>query len=117
MAIEHAKSGQIVDLRPLGSELSRAKTTALVKSESFEAIRLIVRAGTEISSHQVSGNITLHCLEGRVLIGLIESALELSAGQWIYLDGGARHSVRGIEDSSLLLTILFDKLYQKDVNQ
>ena len=30
--------------------------------------------------------------------------LELSAGQWVYLDAAARH----IEDSCLLLTILFD---------
>ena len=50
----------------------------------------------------------LHCLEGRVKLGLTESALELSAHQWIYLEGGTIHSVTGIEESSLLLTILLD---------
>jgi hypothetical protein len=35
--------------------------------------------------------------------------LELACGQWIYLDGGERHSIKGIEDSSLLLTILLDR--------
>jgi quercetin dioxygenase-like cupin family protein len=49
----------------------------------------------------------LHCLEGRVVLGLADGSLELSAGQWIYLDGGAEHSVKGLEDSSLVLTILF----------
>jgi quercetin dioxygenase-like cupin family protein len=108
MAVHHAKSGEVVDLQPLGNKLRSARTTAIVKSESFEAVRLIVRAGMKIPAHQVSGNITLHCLEGRVLLGLAESRLELSAGQWVYLDGGTKHSVKGIEESSLLLTILFD---------
>ena len=50
----------------------------------------------------------LHCLEGRVRLGLTDSVLELVAHQWIYLEGGTIHSVTGIEESSLLLTILFD---------
>jgi hypothetical protein len=33
----------------------------------------------------------------------------LAPGQWIYLDGGEKHAVVGVEDSSLLLTILFDR--------
>jgi quercetin dioxygenase-like cupin family protein len=49
----------------------------------------------------------LHCLEGRVRLGLPYAQPELAAGEWIYLDGGTMHSVTGIEDSSLLLTILF----------
>lgn len=103
MAVQHAKPGEVVDLQPLGQGLCDARTTAIVKADAFEAVRLVVRAGREIAPHQVSGNITLHCLEGRVLLGLPESMLELSAGQWIYLDGGVRHSLKGIEDSSLLL--------------
>ena len=109
MAVHHARAGEIVDLRPLGAELKRARTTAIVKSEMFEAIRLILHAGTDIAAHSVPGAIMLHCLEGHVLLGLTDSTLELSAGEWVYLDGGARHSVKGIEDSTLLLTILFER--------
>jgi quercetin dioxygenase-like cupin family protein len=109
MAVYHAKAGEIVDLQPLGEALKDARTTAIVKSETFEAVRLVVHAGANIAPHQVPGPITLHCLEGRVLLGLTKSTLELSAGQWIYLDGGERHSLKGLEDSSLLLTILFDR--------
>jgi quercetin dioxygenase-like cupin family protein len=109
MAMHHAKPGEIVSLRPLGSALTTTKTTALVKSDTFEAVRLVVLAGTEIPAHQVSGRITLHCLEGRVLLGLDDESVELAAGDWIFLDGGKRHSVKGVEDSSLLLTILFDR--------
>ncbi|HVZ04023.1 cupin domain-containing protein [Hyphomicrobium sp.] len=109
MAINHAKSGEVVDLGPLGENLQNAKTTALVKSDAFEAVRLVVPAGKDIPSHSVSGPITLHCLEGRVVIGLQTTTLELSAGQWIYLNGGESHSLRGVEDASLLLTIIFPR--------
>lgn len=84
-----------------------ATTKALVKSKTFEAVRLIVKAGNKIAEHKVSGPITLQCLEGQVHIGLADSTLHLSAGEWIYLDGNTSHSVIGVEDSSLLLTILF----------
>lgn len=108
MALHHAKPGEVVDLQPLGPKLKETKSAAIIKSDHFEAIRLIVHAGSEIPAHEVSGNITLHCLEGRVEIGLDESTIELKVDDWVYLDGGESHSVKGIEDSSLLLTILLD---------
>lgn len=108
MALHHAKPGEVVYLGPLGPKLKDTKTVAIIKSDRFEAIRLIVRAGTEIPSHEVPGNITLHCLEGRVMLRLAQSTITLNAGEWIYLDRSEAHSVKGIKDSSLLLTILFD---------
>jgi len=108
MALKHAKAGEVVDLRPLGDKLKDSKAAAIIKTETFEAIRLVVLAGREIPSHEVSGNIILHCLEGRVSLGLEQSTIELDAGEWVYLDSGEPHSVKGIEDSSLLLTILFN---------
>ena len=106
MALKHARAGEVVDLSPLGEGLREARTEAVVKSKSFEAVRLVVHAGRVIPTHQVPGQITLHCLEGRVEIGLDHSSLELGPNEWVYLDGGEPHAVRGIEDSSLLLTIL-----------
>lgn len=50
----------------------------------------------------------LHCIEGRVGLGLVDASVELGTGHWLYLEGDEPHSVRGIEDASLLLTILFD---------
>lgn len=107
MALHHAKPGEVIDLRPLGTTLREAKSTAVIKSDHFEAIRLIVPAGAEIPPHDVAGNITLHCLEGCVELGLNDSPITLKANEWVYLNGGEPHSVKGIEDSSLLLTIFF----------
>ena len=108
MSLKHAQPCEIVDLRPLGNNLAEAKTSAIVRTPSFEAIRLVVPAGTEIPTHKVSGRIMLHCIEGRVELGLPNGVAELAAGDWLYLDGDEPHSVLGVKDASLLLTILFD---------
>jgi quercetin dioxygenase-like cupin family protein len=108
MSLHHARAGEIVDLRPLGPALKGAKSSAIVKSERFEAIRMVVRAGETVPPNKVAGNITLHCLEGRVRFSLERTVLELGAGEWVYLDRGEIHSVEGMEDASLLLTILFE---------
>jgi quercetin dioxygenase-like cupin family protein len=36
-------------------------------------------------------------------------AIELEQGEWLYLDRGAPHAVHAHEDSSVLLTIFFDR--------
>lgn len=108
MALHHVAAGEPVDLRPLGAELAGSKTQALVKSDRFEAVRLVISAGTQIPTHAVAGQITLHCLEGRITIPMAGSEIELPAGHWLYLDRRVPHSVRAIENSSVLLTILFE---------
>ena len=101
MALVHAAPGEIVNLG------AGEKTAALVKRDRFEAVRLVVVAGATIPTHQVDGFITLYCLEGHAVL---EAGREIALrrGDWVYLDRNARHAVRGIEDSALLLTILFD---------
>jgi quercetin dioxygenase-like cupin family protein len=106
MALHHVDAGQAIDLQPLGAGLTYASTAAIVKPETFEPIRLMVRAGSDFEPHKVDGPITLCCLEGRALLHL-PTAPELSAGQWMYLDGGELHSISVIEDTSFPLAILF----------
>ena len=65
MSIQHAKSGEIVQL-PLGADLSSSKTTTLVKTADLELIRLVLPAGKEIPTHKAPGELTVQCLEGRV---------------------------------------------------
>ncbi len=108
MALKHAAPGEVVDLRPLGPRLSRARTHAIVRTSSFEAVRLVVPAGVEIPSHKVPGRITLQCIEGHAQLVLTDQTIDLRSGDWIYLDGNEPHSVEGIENTSLLLTILFE---------
>jgi quercetin dioxygenase-like cupin family protein len=106
MAIPHAKSGEVIDLRFLGKALAQAVTNTLVKTDRLEVIRLVVSAGKDIPPHQVAGEITVQCLEGRVAFTAGGTTRELAAGQMLYLAGNEPHSLRGIEDASVLVTIL-----------
>jgi quercetin dioxygenase-like cupin family protein len=106
MAISHAKPGEPVSVRPLGRALAGTKTTTLIKTPTLEVIRLVVPTGKELPTHQVAGEITVQCLEGRVAFTAGGTTRELAAGELLYLGGGAAQALRGIEDASVLVTIL-----------
>jgi quercetin dioxygenase-like cupin family protein len=109
MAVPHAKPGELVDVRPLGSALASSQTTTLVRAEQVEVIRLIVPADRQIAEHKAKGEIVVQCLEGRVAFTVFGKTQDLEAGRLLYLPTGEPHSVRGIENASLLLTILLPK--------
>ena len=97
-----------VDLRPLGEALAKTETTALVKNDAFEAIRLVLRKGKEVChDHEVEGTITLYCIEGQVALTTGGATHDLPAGHWLYLMRNDPHTLRAIEDSSVLLTVMF----------
>lgn len=104
MALSHAKPGEVISL----DSPDRARTRAIVRQPSFEAVHLIVVAGQDIARHHVPGRLTLHCLEGHIRLMLDTGDVDMRAGDWIFLDRGAPHALRGVVDAALLLTILFD---------
>ena len=109
MAIPHAKPGEVVDVRPLGSSLASSQTATLFRAEQVEVIRLVVPAGKEIAVHKAKGEIVVQCLEGKVAFTAFGKTQNLEAGQLLYLPTGEPHTVKGIENASLLLTILLPK--------
>jgi quercetin dioxygenase-like cupin family protein len=106
MAIPHAAPGQVIDVRPLGPALRQSLTTTLIKTARLEVIRLVLPAGKDIPPHKVAGEITVQCLEGRVAFTALGRTQELAAGQMLYLPGHELHALRGLEDASVLVTIL-----------
>lgn len=108
MAIPHAAPGMPVDLRPKGELLSEAKTNALVKTEAFEAIRLVIPKDHEVCrNHRVDGPIMVHCLEGELAFTSGDDTRPMRAGQWLFLPGGVPHTITGVKDSMALLTVMF----------
>jgi nucleotide-binding universal stress UspA family protein/quercetin dioxygenase-like cupin family protein len=101
-----AKPGEVVKSGPLGNALRSAHTLTLVRSDAMEVVRLIVRAGQEIHQRTSKGEIMVHCLEGRVNLTALGTTQVLSAGTLVALPPGEPHALKGIEDASLLLTIL-----------
>jgi quercetin dioxygenase-like cupin family protein len=106
MAIAHAQPGEVVDVRPLGPALATAKTATLLKTEKVEVIRLVMAAGKVLAEHKAPGEITVHCLEGRIAFTALGQTQELTAGRLVFLPAGEPHSVVCVEDASFLLTIL-----------
>lgn len=106
MPIHHAAPAEAFDVRPLGSALKQTKTATLVKTDTLEVIRIVLPEGKLLPPHRVDGEITVQCLEGRIIFDAEGTEHELAAGQMLYLAGGAMHALRGIEDSSVLVTIL-----------
>lgn len=108
MALRHAAPGEKVRLLPLASTLPQRKTTALVKTERFEAVHLLLRSGATVPAHAVEGYLTLQCLEGAVTLITGDQNIALESGDWVYLEPDQRYELSAAEDSSLLLTILFE---------
>lgn len=113
MAIPHAKPAEVIDICALGAALKNTQTTSLIKTDFLEVIRLVLLAGKEIKRHSVAGEITVQCLEGKIVFSSEESECELTAGKLLYLSGSDEHALRAVEDSSLLVTILLKSKQSK----
>ena len=109
MAIPHASSAQVLDVRPLGAQLSGAETTTLIKTHTVEVIRMILPAGKEVPPHSLPGEVILQCIEGRVEVRTDDSHSTLAAGHLLYLDGHQTYGLKTTADSSLLFTILLQR--------
>jgi quercetin dioxygenase-like cupin family protein len=105
MAITHAISGQALDVHPLGDAIFGQRTKALFKTHDLEVIRLVLLAGKSLPPQKVAGDITIHCLEGRLAIELHDSKVTLDAGELPFLEGEAMHGVLAMSDASALVTI------------
>jgi len=105
MADEPFPASHEVGRLPLGAGLYGSKSETLLKTEGLELIRLVVPAGKEITTHKSPSEVTLQCIEGRVAFTYDGYTEELQAGELLHLCPGEPHSVKGIENSSLLLTL------------
>lgn len=106
MAIAHAISGEVISIQPYGASLEDAQTVVLVKTKDLEIIRMVIPSGKKVQEHQVGGEVVVQCLEGRVAFNCGGTQQFLEAGQMLYLSGDEPHSLEGIVNASLLVTIL-----------
>jgi quercetin dioxygenase-like cupin family protein len=106
MAIPHARPGQIVHLLTRDGTLPTAVSHALFKSGQLEVLRLSLPAGKSFPSHCVAGEITMQVLEGRVEISVNGVPQILGVNQLMHVEGGVEHALRGVEDASVLVTIV-----------
>ncbi|KIF82973.1 cupin domain-containing protein [Noviherbaspirillum autotrophicum] len=104
--LHHATSGELIDVRPLADKLPQSISTALLRTDNLEVMRLVLPADKSMPEHHVPGEITLLCLEGTVELQAHDKTQVLQQGQMIYLIGNVPYALRALEDSSVLMTML-----------
>jgi quercetin dioxygenase-like cupin family protein len=105
MAKAHVESGQLASVLPLGERLRHSKTTALLKAEQLEIVRIVLLAGKGLAEHAAPGEISLQCIEGCIDFTIPGVVRRMHAGDLIHLRAGEPHALMAVEDSSALLTI------------
>ena len=106
MALPHAESGEVIDIRPYGDAIREAQSIALFKFPQLEVIRLVFPAGHHMPEHKVSGAITLQCLEGEVEVQANDRVTALPAGHLMHLKPQVGHALHALKASSVLVTIV-----------
>ncbi len=104
MSALQPKLSEVISVRPEGPSAVGAASTALAKTDTLEVRRLLLAKGREIPTHQARGEITVHCLEGRIAFTADATTRELRGGQMLVLAAGEPHSLVGLEDSTVLVT-------------
>ena len=64
--------------------------------------------GGELTNHSAHGLVTIHVLEGRLMVQADGQDHELSVGQVLILNPDVPHDVRAPETSAMLLTITME---------
>ncbi|MGV8891816.1 MAG: cupin domain-containing protein [Burkholderiaceae bacterium] len=109
MALTHATSGTITDLRPMGEKCAIFSSIALIKTPQLEVMRLTLPRGKSMPAHKVVGETTVQCLEGSVAFTVHGQIQTLRAGDMIFLAGDEMHALEALENASVLITILLGK--------
>lgn len=78
----------------------------LVKTPSIRIVLMVLHEGTTLSEHSAEGAISVNILSGSVEFILKDTTAHLTAPALLSLADGVPHSVRAIEESALLLTVI-----------
>ena len=92
------------DLRALDESQDRRAVT-LVRQSGLSVVLMHLRADGVLDEHAAPGPVTVSVLDGHVEVILGDESFDAPPRRLVAFDAGVRHSVRAIEDSTLLLTI------------
>lgn len=109
MAQPTAKAGQLIQVRPLTATDEESRKTTLVKTPQVEVVQLFVPAGDDVPTHEAQGDIIVHSLEGRVTLYARGNDYDLAKGHLLHLFIDEPFSIRGIDDASVLVTLIAAK--------
>ena len=88
MSVPRPKLSEVIDVRTAGAASPGAPSSTLAKTATLEVRRLTLAKGREVPTHHARGEITVHCLEGRIAFTADGTTRELGAGQMLVLAAG-----------------------------
>lgn len=107
MATHHAEPGELIDIPTWADEFEEEKTKSIAKLKEMQLVRLVLKEGQEFSEHRVTGPISVYCVSGEFELTAEGVTQVIKEKQMIYLAPGVLLSLRGINESVILLTIVF----------
>lgn len=78
----------------------------LAKEGPLRLILIGVRPGGGLHEHQADGPITIHVLEGTIVVHAADQVHTLAAGALMAIDAGVRHDVSSTDGAFFLLTLI-----------
>jgi quercetin dioxygenase-like cupin family protein len=87
---------------PANGTLSRV----LSKDGDVRLVGFGFDAGEELTDHSAAVPVLIQVISGRVAVGVDDEVFEMASDSWLRLDAGVQHSVKALEPSRLLLTML-----------
>jgi quercetin dioxygenase-like cupin family protein len=100
-----ASPGEVIRVLSLESNGKPDQFVALIKTDNLEMLQLVVSSGQTVPTHELQGEVVVHCLQGRVSISALGAIHDLGPGQLLYYSQNEPFSILGIENASLLVMV------------
>jgi quercetin dioxygenase-like cupin family protein len=97
--------GEIVGVPPHALATGMSARSTLLKTRDLEVVWLAVASAHGVPTHELQGEIIVHCLRGHVRLEAQEATIELRTGDLVYYEAHEPFSIHGVESSALLVTI------------
>lgn len=97
------------EVHALRQDLSRtsggraAKT--LVKADNLRVVLIVLRTGTTLDPHAITGAASLHVLDGRLAMQVEGQPRAVDRGTFVVLSDNLREPIAALEDAVLLATV------------
>jgi quercetin dioxygenase-like cupin family protein len=108
-SVHSTTNHHIIELEVSTGETTMAGKSVLFTTRDMQVVRMVVPAHTEIPEYEAQGEMTLHCLQGRVIVKTSGLKEELSCNKLLCLSIQEPFVILGLENSLLLLTIALPK--------
>jgi quercetin dioxygenase-like cupin family protein len=83
----------------------KVNSMTLHKGPGLRLVVVALHAGAKLDAHTAEGELQLLVVEGRVKVPTAAGNVTLEAGRVMTLHPGVEHSVEGLAESALLLTL------------